>query len=72
MAWMGEGGGGGGGVKGVDGENQRGRSEWSSGFVCQVVFCGGSSHISAFTDQIKSLHEICLLAEHIKANVILS
>lgn len=40
--------------------------------MCQVVFCGGSSHISAFTEQIKSLHEICLLAEHIKANVILS
>lgn len=30
-----------GGVKGVDGENQRGRSEWSSGFVCQVVFLWG-------------------------------
>lgn len=35
------------------GGGQRGRSEWSSGFVCQVVFCGGSSHISAFTEQIK-------------------
>lgn len=30
-----------GGPKGVDGENQRGRSEWSSGFVCQVVFLWG-------------------------------
>lgn len=59
-------------VKGLDGENQRGRSEWSSGFVCQVVFSGGSSHVSAFTEKIKSLHEICLLAEHIKANIILS
>lgn len=39
--------------RGGDGVNQRGRSEWSSGFVCQVVFCGGSSHISAFTEQIK-------------------
>lgn len=47
-------------VKGLDGENQRGRSEWSSGFVCQVVFSGGSSHVSAFTEKIKSLHEICL------------
>lgn len=54
-------------MKRLDGENQRGRSEWSSGFVCQVVFCGGSSRISAFTEQIKSLHEICLLEEHIKA-----
>ncbi len=62
---------GGGWLKGLDGENQRGRSEWSSGFVCQVVFCGGRSHISAFTEPIKSSHEICLLAEHIKSHVIL-
>lgn len=48
----------------VDGENQRGRSESSSDFVSG----GGSSHIPAFK-QIKSLHEICLLAEHIKANL---
>lgn len=29
----------------------------SSGFVCQVVFCGGGSHVSAFTEKIKSRHE---------------
>lgn len=56
-----------------DVENWRGRrSEQSPGFVCQVVQCGGSSHISAFTEQIKSLHEICLLAQHIKVSVILT
>lgn len=43
----------GGCVKGLDGETQRGRSERSSGFVCQVVFCGGCSQISAFAQEIK-------------------
>ena len=38
------------GVKGLDGENWRGRS---SGFVCQVVFCGGGSQMSAFAQEIK-------------------
>lgn len=42
------------------------------GLCVRWCFCGGSSHISTFTEQIKSLHEICLLAQHIKANVILS
>lgn len=47
------------GMKGVvDGE-------WCGGF------CRGSSHISAFTERIISLHEICLLAEHIKTNAML-
>lgn len=41
------------------------------GLCVRWCFCGGSSRISAFTEQIKSLHEICLLAEHIKADVIL-
>lgn len=56
-------------MKGLDGENQR--SKWSSEFVCQVVFCGGRSHISAFTEKIKSLHEICPFAEHILASIVL-
>lgn len=37
-----------------------------------MVLRGGSSHISALTGQIKSLHEISLSAEHIMISVILS
>ena len=59
-----------GGEWGEDLGNQRGRSEQSSGFVCQEVFYGGSSHISAFRELNKSLHEICFLVEHFKGRAI--
>lgn len=50
-------------AKGLDGENRWGRSVQSSGFVCQVVFCGGGSHVSAFTEKIKSRHEFLPLKQ---------
>lgn len=60
--WLGEG-----GWKRAGWRESEGRSEWSSGFVCQVVFWGGGgSQISAFAQEIKSPNGIWCLSDAVR------